>query len=159
MKSDLKYFTSLGFICISLLICSCAGTIRSSKSITSSSFLPTFVEMRVTMDDYEYLGTIEVDASYKKYFGIFKIYSSINGQDVPVREVNILNIHPIGTSSNSSLSNPNINLKRALYRALTKNKDTDFIIPISITKEKQRMFLGSYNLEKYKVKLYKIKEK
>jgi hypothetical protein len=115
--------------------------------------------MKVTMDDYEYLGTIEVEASYKRYLGVFKLYSDINKQNVPVREVNVLNIFPIGTSFNRSLAKPNVNLRRALYKALVKNKDADFIIPVSITKEKHRMFLGSFNTEKYKVKLYKIKEK
>lgn len=127
-------------------------TIHSTRGGT---FMPNDIRLNLTMDDFQYLGTQEVSASYKKYLGIFTVFNSINDQEVAKRTINIVDL----------FGNSNLPVKldgtmmRALHVALVNVPDADFVVPVSIVTEKQQMFLGSVVTKKLKVKMYKVKEK
>ncbi len=117
--------------------------------------MPNDVRLNLTMDDFQFLGTQEVSASYKKYFGLFTIFNSINNQEVAKRNINIVNL--FGTSNLPVKLDGT--MMRALHIALVNVPDADFVVPVSIITEKQQMFLGSVVTKKLKVKMYKVKEK
>lgn len=154
-------FLVISTVFISIVISSCGSVYLSgigsqtSHSTRAGSFMPNDIRLNLTMDDFQYLGTQEVSASFKKYLGIFTIFNSINDQEVAKRTVNIVNLY-----GNSNLPvKLDGNMMRALHVALVNVPDADFVVPVSIVTEKQQMFLGSVVTKKLKVKMYKVKEK
>ena len=143
---------------ISVLFSSCGTTgigSMTSHSMRIGSFMPNDVRLNMTMDDFQYLGTQEVSVSFKRYFGAFTVFNEINNQEVAKRTVNVVNLY--GTSNLPIKYDPM--LLRALYAALVKVPDVEFVVPISIVTETDQMFLGANITRKMKVKMYKIKEK
>lgn len=155
-----KYFI-IPAVLLSLIFSSCGSVMLSgigsqtSHSTRAGSFMPNDVRLNLTMDDFQFLGTQEVSASYKKYFGLFTIFNSINNQEVAKRNINIVNL--FGTSNLPVKLDGT--MMRALHIALVNVPDADFVVPVSIITEKQQMFLGSVVTKKLKVKMYKVKEK
>lgn len=158
IRNNFLVFSAI-FVCI--VISSC-GTIQlsgigsqTSHSTRAGSFMPDDVRLNLTMDDFQYLGTQEVSASFKKYLGCITVFNEINSQEVAKRTVNIVNL----------FGNSNLPVKldgtmmRALHIALVNVPDADFVVPVSVISEKQQMFLGSVVTKKLKVKMYKVKEK
>lgn len=150
-------------ILLSAVLSSCLPTLVATSKIGSTTmhttrggtFMPNDIRLNLTMDDFQYLGTQEVSASYKKYFGVFTVFNTINDQEVAKRTVNIVNLH-----GNSNLPvKLDAVMMRALHVALVNVPDADFVVPVSILTEKQQMFLGSVVTKKLKVKMYKVKEK
>ena len=149
---------------VSLIFTSCLPALLVSSSKIGSStvhstragtFMPNDIQLHLTMDDFQYLGTQEVSASFKKYLGFITIFNEINSQEVAKRTVNIVNLF-----GNSNLPvKMDGTMMRALHVALVNVPDADFVVPVSIVTEKQQMFLGSVVTKKLKVKMYKVKEK
>ena len=156
-----KKYLIISAIVFSLIVSSCGSVYltgigsQTSHSTRAGSFMPDDVRLNLTMDDFQYLGTQEVSASYKKYLGMFTVFNAINDQEVAKRIINIVNL----------FGNSNLPVKldgtmmRALHVALVNVPDADFVVPVSIITEKQQMFLGSVVTKKLKVKMYKVKEK
>lgn len=148
-------------VVFSLVLSSCGSVYLSgigsqtSHATRAGSFMPNDVRLNLTMDDFQYLGSQEVSASYKKYLGMFTIFNSINEQEVAKRNINIVNL--FGTSNLPVKLDGT--MMRALHTALVSFPDADFIVPVSMVTEKQQMFLGSVVTKKLKVKMYKVKEK
>jgi hypothetical protein len=134
-----------------LFLTSCIG-VRTTKTARPVSFLPDYVEMQVKLDDYQYLGTEEVTVKFRRYFGFYTITDSINGQLPTIRNFNIVNM---GVANNIAI---NARLRTALYAAMYKHPDADFIVPVNIRSQVDQMFLGRVSRETLRVKLYKIKE-
>ena len=144
-------------IVATFILSSCNGMLgmRTVRNTRSASFMPDQVRLNVTMDDYQYISTQEVSVSYKQYFGFLNIFNEINKQPVAVRNINIVNLY--GNPNLPPVNSPH--LLRALYAAMVSAPDADFVVPVSVVTEEQKMFGGSTIVKTLKVKLYKIKEK
>ena len=152
---NIKTLITSALLC-SLLFTSCGIGLRTTRSARSASFMPNDVRLNVTMDDYQYLGTEEVSVSYKRYFGFFTFYNEINGQETTLRNINIVNLYG---GSAIGFTKWDFTLLRALYSAMVKHQDADFVVPVSLVTEQEQMFLGKNAKKTLKVKVYKIKEK
>lgn len=152
----LAIFISFTFSsCLPSLVATSKIGSTTTHSTRGGTFMPNDIRLNLTMDDFQYLGTQEVSASYKKYLGVFTVFNSINDQEVAKRTVNIVNLF-----GNSNLPvKLDVTMMRALHVALVNIPDADFVVPVSIITEKQQMFLGSVVTKKLKVKMYKVKEK
>ncbi|MBI3502652.1 MAG: hypothetical protein HY063_12750 [Bacteroidetes bacterium] len=152
---NIKTLIITSVVLCTVLFSSCVG-LRTTRSARSASFMPSDVRLNVTMDDYQYLGTEEVSVSYKRYLGFFTFYNEINGKETTLRNINIVNLY--GHSA-IGFTKYDFTLLRALYAAMVKHQDADFVMPVSLVTEKEQMFLGSNVKKTLKVKVYKIKEK
>ncbi|MAY83921.1 MAG: hypothetical protein CMP59_07290 [Flavobacteriales bacterium] len=115
--------------------------------------MPDVVWLKMTLDDYEFLGDVEIEVEFHRYFGVFKYVNTINGEPVSISNRNYVRLQgrtPIRL-------NPPV-LDRALYKAYQEYPEADFLMPVMTTTEVQQLFLGRKVTAKAKIKMYKIKK-
>jgi hypothetical protein len=148
----MKYMIFKKFAVIALLavsLTSCVGY-RSSKRVISANIYPTRVQLNATFDDYKLLGIEEVTVNYKVYLGFINVLNEINSQEPSLRNVNIVNY-------NGSLLNKR--LKRAIFAGLIKHPDAEFIVPLNVVTETEKMFLGKNVKKTLRFKVYKVNDR
>ncbi len=137
---------------LAVLLSSCGIGTKTQRSLRTTSFMPDYVELRLDMDDFEYLGSSEVSVTYNKYFGFITFLHEINEKEVARRNVNSIRTY----GRTWLFVGPY--LRRALYDAKLEIPDAEIFIPVTIITEEQKMFMGSLIKKTMKVKAYKIKE-
>jgi hypothetical protein len=142
------YFSTL----IALMLLASCASMYTVKSINTTSFAPTSVELKLTLDDFEYIGDDTVSVTYNTYFGMFHIIHNLNNKEVARRNVNVIQLY--------GRQNLPVNgrLKRALFASHIKYPNAEFIIPVSTITETQQMVFGSKNKMNLRVKAYKLKK-
>jgi hypothetical protein len=137
-------------------LASCGGT-NITKSYQGKPFNANF-DVRLFWSDFEYIDEIEAEITYTQYFGgLFRFYNEgrfNNRQTVTYLNFNGANFLPI----NGLLINNNAYIARALYDAVEKHPEAEFVIPISTKTETVSMFLGSKRKFTVRAKLYKMKK-
>ena len=136
-------------IFISLFFTSC--TIQVVKNTKSADFTPDYVELNVTMDNYELLGESNVSITYSRYLSLFTFVRSING------ETDEMHVKKYFKFSDKGGLKVNRYLSRALYKTHIQYPEADFVVPVNKITEKKNMFLGSTIKQQMKVKVYKLK--
>ena len=144
----LKYKMLL-LIVVTLLITSCTKT---SSDIRTASFMPTRVELQQTMENYEFLGDVDVDVDYSRYLFFFNIVHTINGKPAS-KDRDVLIFHG---KKNIPITFDR-QLRRAIYKALKEFPDADILMPVLITKQVGYMFLRAKIKKTAKIKAYKLK--
>ncbi len=149
MNKYIKYIVvvTLGILFLS----SCSVTTK--QNIRTTSFTPDRVEMRQTLDDYEFLGEVNISVEYSRYLSIFSVIHTINGQPLS-RSKNIVVLH----GSNDLPISFDRFLNKAMYKAYKEYPNADFLVPTLIAKEKTQMFLGSKIKKDAKIKAYSLKK-
>jgi hypothetical protein len=122
------------------------------KSLKTTSFAPTSVELRLTLDDFEYIGDDTVSVSYHKYFGFINFVHRLNGKEIARRNVNVIQLYG---RQNLPI---NAKLSRALFASHIKYPDAEYIVPVSTMTETQQMVFGSKNEMSLRVKVYKMRK-
>ena len=135
-----------GFI---LFMSSCIGT-YSSKVSRTTSFYPNFIFYELDSEEIQLLGEMEISITYRRYFGIFRVYEKINGEDVNRRVINTITLYGDKNIPISPI------LQRALYGAHVQYPEADFLIPSYEIEELQTMFLGRRVEKRAKIKAYKL---
>ncbi|MFC2137612.1 hypothetical protein ACFLTE_05555 [Bacteroidota bacterium] len=138
-------------ISVTLFITSCVGT-NTEKMMRTTTFLPNNIELKLTLDDFEYLGDIEISVQYSKYIGIINFYDKVNDREVPKRNANFVSLYGKGNVPMGP------KLRQALYEAHIKMPEADILVPVHVISETQQMFLGRKIKKTCKVKGYKIRE-
>ena len=147
MKKLFKYIFIL-FVVSSFTSCG----IITTKTMRTGTFMPNDVRLDLSLDDFELLGEMEVSVKYSKYLGIIPRYDEINGEAYAKRNRNSVNL--VGMK-NFYLGEK---IDEAMYMAHVKIPDADFLIPVNMIVEKEKMFLGKKIKKTVKVKAYKIKD-
>jgi len=146
MKTLVKFWY---FPLIAILLSSCVNyklkTIMPSRPLGAS-----FVDIRLTMSDFDYLGSTDCWISYKKYLGIFTLIDSINGQPASRHELKYFQFR------GDYLSDPKI--QRAMSPVISSFPNADYIVPVYSVVEKQSMGLASWNKVRIKFKAFKLKD-
>ncbi len=133
------------FALLAALMCSCV-----SVKETVSTFEPKQTELKIVMQDLEYLGDLTLTVDYTKY-GAIKRITKVNGEPYNPRFTKELTVNNINLSSNSPL-------KVALYKIYETYPDVSYCIPSSYYVVKNNMHTGgAYVTETMKVKVYKLK--
>ena len=130
-----------------LLLTSCV----SQHTINRHSYGPDVVHLKMTMDDYEYLGDVTVDTEYKVYFGIFRKILTINGEAYNTRSYTATRL----TLTPKTRVSRRIN--RALYKVLDTYPDADYIVPSTYKKSVDHMIGGRIVREQQTLKVYRLK--
>ncbi len=130
-----------------LMLTSCV----SQHTINRHSYRPDVVHLKMTMDDYEYMGDVTVEAEYKIYLGIFRKVLTINGEPYSprYRSYTRLTIDP-------RIRTPHF-INRALYKVLDTYPDADYIIPGAYKKVVDHMLGGRIVKEQQTLKVYRLK--
>lgn len=149
MKIRLKLNLAILVVGFLVFMSSCIGT-YTTKSSRTTSFYPNLVWYELSSDDMQLLGEMEISISYRRYFGIFRVYDKINGEDVNRRIINTITLYG---DKNVPLSPV---LRRALYGVHVQYPEADFLIPVFEIEEKQTMFLGRRVEKRAKIKAYKL---
>ncbi len=120
-----------------VLAASC--TTRRSAITTA----PVNMQLNVTTSDMEYVGEVNGTASQNFVLGL-----PIGGRRYYAATVGF---------AGQVLPNTDRGLRNALYDALQKKPDADFVIPFAVDEEVNRMFLGSKRTYKVRAKAFKLK--
>lgn len=131
-----------------LLLTSCV----SQHTVNRHAYRPDFVQLRLSMDDYEYLGEVTVETEYKIYLGIFRKMLTVNGEPYDPRTYTstYLSLYPHRHTSHR--------IDRAMYKVLDIYPDADYIIPGAYKKSVDHMMIGGRIVrEQQTVKVYKLK--
>jgi len=146
-----KKYIFLSLATLFLLLSSCRMT--STSKLRSGTTMPDVVWLKMTLDDYEFLGDAEIEVEFHRYFGFIKYINTINGEPVATSNRNFVRLQgrtPIRL-------NPPV-LDRALYKAYQDYPEADFLMPVMTVSEVQQLFLGRKVKVKAKIKMYKIKK-
>ena len=104
------------------------------------------------MDDLEYLGDVRIDMTYRTYLGFIKVIDTVN--DEVYDRTNSKEVCLYSQIGALPLSN---DVNKAAYKVLEQYPDATYFQPVSLTKVKDRLFLGSKNRVEAVVKAYKFK--
>lgn len=148
MNISIKYIVVIALAIGLLSSCS----VKTTRKLRTATFMPNRVELHETLDDFEYLGEVEVEVDYSRYIGIFSVIHTINGEP----RSNSKNLIFFHGSQNLPITMDR-QLNRAIFKAYKAYPDADILMPTLLTKEKQQMFLGSKITKKAKIKAYKLK--
>lgn len=136
-----------------LLLSSCSIGRFTHQNSKATSFAPDEVRLELTMDDFDYLGDVQISISQKTYFGIFSKLDTINGVFNDNRHYKKF-VKLKGTQDFPIKGR----LKRAAYKVVEQYPDADYFVPVSSYKEVQRMFLGSRKTKTMTIRAYKLKK-
>jgi hypothetical protein len=146
-----KIYSILSLATLAMLLLSCS--VSSVKKMPANSIMPELVLLETTLDDYEFLGDVEIEVEYHRYFGLFKYINTINGEPNSRRNKNFVYLR--------GKSPVNINpplLNRALIKAYKEYPEADFLMPAITTMEVEQLFLGRKVKASAKIKAYKMKK-
>ena len=143
MKNRVLYISLI----LALFTLSGCGTLTQSKV-----FAPNKVQLNLGMDDLEYLGDVRIDMTYRTYLGFIKVIDTVN--DEVYDRTNSKEVCLYSQIGALPLSN---DVNKAAYKVLEQYPDATYFQPVSLTKVKDRLFLGSKNRVKAVVKAYKFK--
>lgn len=130
---------------------SCAGTYNYSKA-KSVSFSPDRVELKLTMNDYQYLGEVEISVDYKTYLGFITYTEKVNNE--PYRRYHQEKYVTLKGDKDFCVMGK---IKKAMYKVLETYPNADYYIPVSSVKKMDWMILGSKTNYVLTVKCYKLK--
>ena len=148
----MKKIIILSIVGFALLSTSCTLGRFSHKTVPATSFAPQVVKLNLTLDQFEYLGEVEISVSQKTYFGMFTKLDSINGLPKDIHNKKFTKFY-----GNKDIPIKGI-MKRAAYKAIEEFPDADYYIPVNYQKNVSRMFLGSSKTKKMRIKAYKLKK-
>ena len=143
MKNKVLYISLI----LSMFTLSGCCTLTKSKV-----FAPNQVKLNLGMDDLQYLGEAKIDVTYRTYLGFIKVIDTVNDEAYDrtnVKEVCLysqIGAYPLSTEVN-----------KAAYKLLEEFPEATYFQPVSLTKAKDRLFLGSKNRVEAVVKAYKFK--
>lgn len=146
-----KKYILLSLATVLLLLSSCRMT--STTNLRSVSTSPDVVWLKMTLDDYEFLGDSEIEVEYHRYFGLIQYINTVNGEPVAASNRNIVRLQ----GQSPVRLNPAV-LNRALYKVYQDYPEADFLMPVMTVQEVQQLFLGRKVKVKAKIKTYKIKK-
>lgn len=149
MKQIIKL--GIGSLLIAFLLSSCAGTYTANK-LRTTSFMPDRVEMKLTLDDFEFIKDTEVSVTYSTYLLGINVLREINEKEASKRTVNSISTYgrtwmPISR-----------NLERALYDVKQDLPEAEIFIPVSEVVETEKMFLGRKVKKTLTVRAYKLRK-
>ena len=138
-----------------ILLAAFALALASCRTVSKSSFAPDTTQLNIAMDDLVYLGEVEVSVDFDKYLGIFRRIEKINGVEYDGKKRQSASV-----SLNAFVGGVAINpvVCRALPKVYETYPETDYIIVVGQTVQREIMFLGSENVVKARVKAYKFKK-
>jgi hypothetical protein len=147
----MKRIIPLAIVAVSLLLSSCVGQYAFRKA-ASASFAPDRAELKLTMDDYQYLGETTVSVNYKTYLGIFIHRETVNG-----KQYDRHNKTAVALRGDKDIRVPE-KLRYAVYKALEDYPNADYYIPVRTVKTIRNVFGGSAVHYEMTIKCYKLKQ-
>ncbi len=102
-------------------------------------------------DDFELMGEVEISYESRRYLGFLNYVDKINGQDVPVREIERVNINGLTDIPVDRF------MRRAAVKVIEQFPDADYYIPHYSKITIHQMFLGRRINEKMVIRAYKLK--
>ncbi len=132
------------------LFSSCGSTMTSHKA-SAISFEPDVVRLDVTLDDFEYLGSVEVSVDYRTYLGVITSVDMVNGEAyMGSREATSVSFSGI---NNMKFAGP---ISKSLYKVIETYPDADYYVPTVSQKKTNQLFLGSSSSYQMTFKAYKF---
>lgn len=144
MKNKVLYIS----LVLAMFALSGCGTLTKSEMFT-----PGQVQLNLDMDDLEYLGESKIELTYRRYARFIKVIDTVNQE--PYDRTNVKEVSLYSQLGIAALS-PEIN--KAAYKLVEEFPDAAYFQPVSLTKTKERLFLGSLNKVEAVVKAYKFKK-
>ena len=114
-----------------------------------SDLRPDVVRLELTMDDYQYMGDVNIEVEYKTYLGIFSKILTVNGEKYDPRFYHKTNI---AFRKKVKLGK----LKLALHKVLELYPNADYIIPASFNDQVEHMMGGRIHKRTMTLKVYAI---
>lgn len=114
-----------------------------------SDLKPDVVRLELTMDDYQYMGDVNIEVEYKTYLGIFSKILTVNGEKYDPRFYHKTNI---AFRKKVKLGK----LKLALHKVLELYPNADYIIPASFNDQVEHMMGGRIHKRTMTLKVYAI---
>lgn len=138
----LKYIA----ICAIALIATSCGSVSKNVSYSYDT-----VRLEMSMSDLEYLGETEISVEYTSYLGIFTSIEKVNGEVYDPTHKRLLKLPSDGKIKSGKL-------QLAAYKLVELYPDAVYFQVVFETKDKDKLFLGSTNKERAKVRAYNIKK-
>lgn len=136
--------TKIIAICAVLLLATSCGSISKYRSYSFSD-----VRLEMGMNDLQYLGEQEISVEYTNYLGIYNSIETINGVTYDPTNKQELTIPHSGFRNQI--------LKKASYKLVEKFPEADYFQIVFENRHKDKLFLGSTNKVRARVKAYKLK--
>lgn len=137
---------ALIIVCAFCLLASSCGSISKNRSYSFDE-----VRLEMGMNDLDYLGESEISVEYTSYLGLFKSIEKVNGEVYDP-------VHKKELTMPKSCRFRNGNLDVAAYKLIEQYPDAVYFQIVFETKNVDKLFLGSLNKERAKVKAYKLKK-
>ena len=125
--------------------------LASCSVVSHNTYKPDAVQLNLSMEDLEKLGEVEISVEYSTYIGFIRSIEKIN--DIPY-DGKVTKRVSVPSYLAGTISAP---LDRALYKVFEQYPDAEYVVVCNATRNKERLFLGSENVAKAKVKVYKFK--
>lgn len=139
----LKY---LAMLAIAIIATSC-GTVQKNRSYSFDE-----VRLEMGMDDLEYLGETEITVEYTKYLGFISSIQKVNGE-----KYNPTHKHLLKLPGDNNIKSGKLNL--AAYKLVEQFPQAVYFQVVFETKDTEKLFLGSQNFERAKVRAYNLKKR
>ncbi|GEM_PF-1017336 len=141
------------FILLSAMVVLSSCVSQRTTTNQYSPFTPDEKRLYLTMNDYEYLGDIQLEVSYKTYFGSIHKILTVNGEAYNPRFYRLTNI-----SWDKKVKMSKV-MRRALYKVTDTYPTADFIIPASQNVVHNNMFGGKEISETMTVKVFRLRQR
>lgn len=149
MKRIARY---VAYITITVFMISCSMGSYYANTVRTMDLAPGLVKLDLTMADFEYIGSVKVDVSYRTYLSGIMVYDTIN--HLPYDRRVTRTVHFTGDKG-MYLSLP---IQKATYKVVDTYPQADYYVPIYRDKQTEKMFLGSRTTESVIFKVYKQKK-
>ncbi|MCQ2347944.1 MAG: hypothetical protein MJZ65_02015 [Paludibacteraceae bacterium] len=146
----MKKVVYLALVAVMALATSCVSQHNVNRAYTPAK--PDIVRMNVTMADYDYLGDVTMEVTYKRYGLITKVLT-INGDAYDPRNYTVTNIDFTNRIAMSKW------MRQACYKVVETYPNADYIMPVSARNEYEHMFGGRNVKEILTVKVFALKKK
>lgn len=133
-------------ICAVTLIATSCGSVSNVSTFDFDS-----VRLEMGMEDLEYLGETEISVDYTTYIGFIQKVEKVNGETYNPVHKRMLHLPGDGHFRAGKLN-------LAAYKLEELYPDAVYFQIVYETKESERLFLGSVNKVKAKVRAYNLKK-
>lgn len=146
----MKKVVYLALVAVMALATSCVSQHNVNRAYTPAK--PDIVRMNVTMADYDYLGDVTMEVTYKRY-GLIQKVLTINGNEYDPRNYTVTNIDFANRIAMSKW------MRQACYKIVETYPNADYIMPVSARSEYEHMLGGRNVKETLTVKVFALSKK
>jgi len=142
---------------LAISLSGCFGT-NTMTGLRSMRVTPDYVEMHMSMNDFEFIGDTKATIKYNVYIGLIPALMEVNGKEATRRNVNTVETGGTSFFLFANWTSMGGYIQRALYDVKKEFPDAEILVPVMNIMETERMFLGKKNFQTLTVRAYKLKK-